>query len=541
MMSKMRSAVLLSCFALGNAQMYMPNLYKGAPKLEEVVNTGIKEKQPTLTVQEPGLCDTTVKSYSGYFDTSPDPPGDSRKLFYWFFESRNDPKKDPVILWLTGGPGCSSMLATLAENGPCKIGKDGKPELRDHSWNSNASVVWVDQPAGTGFSVGNNSGHMYESIVADQMYGFLQAFFKHFTRFWTNDFFVTGESYGGHYVPSVAHRVWQGNREGGGIMINLQGLAIGNGMTDPEEQFKWFPEMALDGGKKYGGTAPGVYKDSDAPFKVMNSSVDPCVERISMCKTEQTYDACADAMGFCSENVIGQYSQSGMNTYDQRIKCAVPPLCYDFSAETKWLNSAEVQKALGVSKAWESCNDAVNGQFMGDWMMRYDWTLPKMMEDNIRVLIYAGDCDFICNWLGNKHWTLKLDWPHRHAFNKAADDDYMVNGKAAGRVRQVKNFAFMQVFQAGHMVPLDQPDASLQMINDFIFNKLSAHAQPHHDGWLPHGLSTGAVAVIIIVSILFLASVAFIAVKRPCCKQARQGRSVSVDGTALSSDVGGRA
>merc|ERR1719183_2391167 len=106
-----------------------------------------------------------------------------------------------------------------------------------------------------------------------------------------------------------------------------------------------------------------------------------------------------------------------MNVYDQRIACAVPPLCYDFSAATAWLNSADVQKALGVSKIWKSCNYAVNDQFHGDWMLRYDDVLIPMLNDGVRVLIYAGDCDFICNWIGNKHWTLLLDWPHKDEFN----------------------------------------------------------------------------------------------------------------------------
>merc|ERR1712187_594831 len=97
--------------------------------------------------------------------------------------------------------------------------------------------------------------------------------------------------------------------------------------------------------------------------------------------------------------MIGPYQQTGMNVYDQRIKCKVPGLCYDFSGASAWLNFAEVQKALGVSKKWESCNYAVNAQFSGDWMQRYDTMIPDMLASGIRVLIYAGDCDFICDWL----------------------------------------------------------------------------------------------------------------------------------------------
>jgi len=468
-----RALVLFSCFALGCSQLLVQ------PEVNEetityMLKLGAEQAEVSLTVQEPKLCDTSVKSYSGYFQTSKE--SDGRKLFFWFFESRSAPASDPMVLWLTGGPGCSSMLATLAENGPCSISSDGKSTVNNpYSWNTNANVLWVDQPAGTGFSVGSNPGHMYESTVEDQMYGFLQAWFQHFSQYQKLDFFVTGESYGGHFVPSVSHRVWQGNQQKEGLYINLKGLAVGNGLTDPVEQYKWYPEMALNGGKSEGGTAPGVIDEATA--KQMQSQVQPCVDKIAQCTSNATYEACMEAQSFCNGVFIGPYQQTGMNVYDQRIKCKVPGLCYDFSSETDWLNSANVQKQLGVSKKWESCNFAVNAQFQGDWMLRYDNKLIDMLGFGVRVLIYAGDCDFICNWLGNKHWTLKLDWPHNAGFNAAEDKPYMLSGKQAGRIRTAHGFSFMQVYQAGHMVPMDQPEVALQMINQFITDKLDTPSE----------------------------------------------------------------
>lgn len=464
-----RSSVFCLCAVFGHAQLLVqPTVSEET--LAHKIKLGDVDVEVSLTIQEPKLCDSSVKSYSGYFQTSKD---SDRKLFFWFFESRNAPSSDPLVLWLTGGPGCSSMLATLAENGPCTVSSDGKTTVNNpNSWNTKANVLWVDQPAGTGFSVGSNSGHMYESIVEDQMYGFLQAWFQHFTQYQKLDFFVTGESYGGHYVPSVSHRVWQGNQRKEGLPINLKGLAVGNGLTDPLEQYKWYPEMALNGGKSEGGTAPGVVDAATA--QQMQSQVEPCIAKIAQCTSNATYDACVEAQSFCNQAFIGPYQETGMNVYDQRIKCKVPGLCYDFSMDTAWLNSAQVQKELGVSKKWESCNYAVNAQFQGDWMLRYDTKLINLLGSGIRVLIYAGDCDFICNWLGNKHWTLKLDWPHNDAFNKAEDKPYMVNSKEAGRLRTSNGFSFMQVYQAGHMVPMDQPEVALQMINQFISGKLDS-------------------------------------------------------------------
>lgn len=94
-----------------------------------------------------GLCDDTVASKSGYYKVE---GSKNLNYFYWFFESRSDPTNDPVIIWLTGGPGCSSILALFAENGPCSVNADGTGTINNpYSWNSNANIMWVDQPAGT--------------------------------------------------------------------------------------------------------------------------------------------------------------------------------------------------------------------------------------------------------------------------------------------------------------------------------------------------------------------------------------------------------
>jgi cathepsin A (carboxypeptidase C) len=84
------------------------------------------------------------------------------------------------------------------------------------------------------------------------------------------------------------------------------------------------------------------------------------------------------------------------------------------------------------------------------------------------VLIYAGDYDFICNWLGNQAWTLALEWSGKGAFNAATPTSWVVGGAAAGQVRVAGGLHFLRVFKAGHMVPHDQPEAALQMINTFI-------------------------------------------------------------------------
>merc|ERR1719174_1618139 len=96
-----------------------------------------------------------------------------------------------------------------------------------------------------------------------------------------------------------------------------------------------------------GGTAPGGITDTDT-YNKMKAAIQPCQDKIANCTGEDTYDACAEAQDFCTGAFVGPYAASGMNVYDQRIKCEVPGLCYNFSAEEQYLNSADVQKKLGV-------------------------------------------------------------------------------------------------------------------------------------------------------------------------------------------------
>jgi len=96
-----------------------------------------------------------VKQLSGYYSVN---SNRSENYFFWFFESRTDPSTDPLIIWLTGGPGCSSQLALMTENGPCTPTADGLDTvLNPYGWNNNSNIMWIDQPAGVGYSYGDVS------------------------------------------------------------------------------------------------------------------------------------------------------------------------------------------------------------------------------------------------------------------------------------------------------------------------------------------------------------------------------------------------
>jgi len=113
-----------------------------------------------LAEATPTLCDPNVQQYSGYFHLSTSGILSAKNYFYWFFESRKAPKDAPIVLWMTGGPGCSSEVALFGENGPCSVNAAGNETMPNpHSWNSAVNLLYIDQPAGTGFSYGLGLDH----------------------------------------------------------------------------------------------------------------------------------------------------------------------------------------------------------------------------------------------------------------------------------------------------------------------------------------------------------------------------------------------
>eukprot|EP01060_Flectonema_neradi_P031494 TRINITY_DN4798_c0_g1_i1.p1 TRINITY_DN4798_c0_g1~~TRINITY_DN4798_c0_g1_i1.p1 ORF type:complete len:447 (+),score=117.97 TRINITY_DN4798_c0_g1_i1:48-1388(+) len=415
-----------------------------------------------INTVNPTICDPNVKQYAGTYSID----SGKKDYFYWAFNARNSTAETKTILWMTGGPGCSSEVALFYENGPCHVNKDGTGTVNNpYSWNNNANLIYIDQPAGVGFSTGTMDDKD-EKGVAEDMYQFLQALFKDHPE-WNTEFYIFGESYGGHYAPATAHRVWEGMQSGEGIRINLAGLGVGNGLTDPEIQYNYYGQLAYNFSISY-QNHPIVTLST---YESMQSAIPNCIKEITKCNNGGSALTCEYAQQVCNAAEISPYSQTGMNPYDIRVKCAVPPLCYDMSNIDTYLNTKSTQEALGVNAKWESCNFNVNRQFAADWMKNYQDQIPDLLANGIRVLIYAGEVDFICNWLGNKAWTLALPWPGKAAFNAAQDHPWNVQGTQAGIARTAQNFTFLQVHNAGHMVPADQPLNAVTMVEQFLAHK----------------------------------------------------------------------
>ncbi|RHY28017.1 hypothetical protein DYB32_006329 [Aphanomyces invadans] len=404
------------------------------------------------------FCDTT-KQESGYIQL---PHKVNDNYFYWFFESRSNPEKDPLVLWLTGGPGSSSIFALLTENGPCTIDANLNTVLNPHSWTNHANVIWLDQPTDVGFSYGDNKDDDHNEVdVGRNIYAFLQGFLKKHPQFKSHPFFITGESYGGHYVPSAAYYIVNQVPGQGEVKINLKGISVGNGLTDSVIQIPYTADM-VDNAYNITLVAP----DKVPALKDAAEAVGKLVRACQTTKNEN--QTCVQAQENWYNLVVAPLTEtSKRNPYDIREDCTNGCIDYMRYGE-RFLNSPVVQAKLHVNKMWVESTWRVYQDFSVDFMKSYAQYVPNLLASGVRVLIYAGDADLMCNWIGNEAWTKKLEWPGKAAYNEARVKPFMVKGKKAGEVRSSHDLTFVRVYNAGHMVPMDQPEVSLALINRFF-------------------------------------------------------------------------
>ncbi|CAI5511371.1 unnamed protein product [Closterium sp. Naga37s-1] len=438
------------------------------------------------TIVQPMAGTPDISHTAGYFKIK---ARRDTRLFYYFFESRNDASTDPLVLWLTGGPGCSSAFALLYENGPYQLDTDKttliwndngwdmvsfasnivfldqpvgtgfscsdllfasapaappvpcltvspvplprrptssfwasewarassalcppfpvssllwalSPSLSPPSQASNiifldqpaSNIIFLDQPVGTGFSYSNDGQkRSTQRGVSKDAYQFLQAFLDAHPELRTRPFFITGESYAGKYIPTLAARIVRANKVGKKPRINLQGMAIGNGLTSPHTQSMSYARFA------YKNKLMSYWK-----YRELKARGRACQLTDLMCGTQGKV-TCITAFLVCGwyfNQIVSQSGNGKVNYYDVRKPCVHDSGCYDFSAGNAYLNSAEVKQKLGVKKEWRDCDDSVYFAMLMDFERDETEHVSYVLNNGLRVLIYAGEKDFICNWIG---------------------------------------------------------------------------------------------------------------------------------------------
>ncbi|KAH9992500.1 serine carboxypeptidase [Russula compacta] len=423
----------------------------------------------SVRIKQSHFCDTSVNAYTGYIDF------EAKHLFFYFFESRNHPDKDDVIFWTNGGPGCSSSLGLFMELGPCRVtNATDDPMFFKESWNSNANVFFVDQPIGVGFSYAEHGQSVSTSEEAAQdIAAFVAIFFEHFPSFKGRAFHMAGESYGGRYIPLFASAVYDQNTflvEKGLTPVNLTSVIIGNGITDPFTMTDAYYYMTCTP-----SSVPPVLDISSCIR--MKKALPRCKKWLKDGCVDQ-YDEmnCRAAATFCSIELEEPYFATGLNYYDISRPCGDPAsLCYPvITTIAHFLDRPDIRAILGVDprvpEKFSSCSTKVGMAFnaAGDHLHSSMDYVGALLARQVRVLIYVGTYDWICNWVGNEAWTLALEWHGQRDFAALPLREWQVDGHVAGKTRSAHGLTFATVDAAGHMVPYDKPTEGLALINRWL-------------------------------------------------------------------------
>ncbi|KAE8268864.1 hypothetical protein A4X09_0g3474 [Tilletia walkeri] len=434
-------------------------------------------------------CDPTVKSWTGYIDTI-----DGKSLWFQFFESRSDPKKDPLLLWTNGGPGCSSAIGLFQELGPCRVPlRNGAmpsgpaingTEFNEWSWNSQSSIIFIDQPVDVGFSYSRFGVHTYNADQgARDLYAFLRIFFDAFPRFAENESVITTESYGGRYAPRYASEIVDRNaevvhkaaRKGEEVdrrkLINLKAVAIGNGLTSPAEQMTSEFDMLCT--RKGGAKTPYLPIGACKRMEVWKKKCDKILPIV--CQENFSQDECQMHIDACQDEISGPYAATGRNPYNVEDDCKAgiqPNLCYDVVGDIRqYLDRPDVRELIGAASVeqignFTTCNWDVNSGFerTGDEIVDNVGYASGLLERGIRMLFYVGKLDLSCNWVGNKRWLFNMDWYGKEKFLAAENRGWVVDGEIAGETQSAEGLTWATILGAGHMVPYDKPVQAKNLI-----------------------------------------------------------------------------
>lgn len=400
-----------------------------------------------------------------------------KALFYWFIDTTNDinlPEADiPITVWLSGGPGCASGgLATFFENqAPMVINKaTGALEPSKGPFTAFSRMIWLDSPCGVGYSTcGTGPADTTTEEAADDFYAFLQAFMEHFPQYSSSRVGISAESFGGTWAPTFAYRIFEANRGTkpmGKYRINLYGIEIGNGLTDPTYQYPQYSHLAYEWCKVVKGEPCVTYEQ----YQQMRADLPACIELIAQCTKNNVTAVCDTATSYCNAKQMNPYMENGWNFYDIRRTGN-----YDMNYITTFMNRRDVQMSLlGQTWNWQSCNMSVNSVFSRSWEHDRTAQVIEMLEGGIRILVLGGMDDFAVNWLGCKAWAINLPWSGQSDFTSTPDTMWFTNEKPAGFARSVATkggkmgFSFVGILNAGHLVPHDQPYNMQQMMIHFV-------------------------------------------------------------------------
>ncbi|KAL9115433.1 MAG: hypothetical protein Q9227_000754 [Pyrenula ochraceoflavens] len=412
-----------------------------------------------------------LKMHAGHIEVDHD---SNANLWFWHFKNRHIANKQRTVLWLNGGPGCSSMDGALMEIGPYRLQDDHTLRYNDGSWDEFANLLFVDNPVGTGYSYVNGNAYLHElPEMAAQMVTFLEKFFGLFPEYEMDDIYIAGESYAGQHIPHIARAILDRNKEAGKTKWNVAGLLIGNGWISPPEQYQAYLSFAYQADLLQGGSEKA--KDIEG--------------MMSRCNNELSKPGAADKVdvGMC-EGILNEILSvtrkddgSCYNMYDVRLTDSFPSCGMNWPPDLKdvtpYLRKQEVVDALHVNPdkrtGWTECSGAVGGAFSASDSMPSIDLLPALLEDDIPIALFSGDQDFICNHLGTEEFINNMEWSGAKGFESspgvwAPKRDWTFEGEPAGLYQEARNLTYILFYNSSHMVPFDYPRRTRDMLDRFM-------------------------------------------------------------------------
>ena len=444
--------------------------------------------------------------YSGYLNTSIR----GNELFYIFTPAQTAQNKSlPILLWLNGGPGCSALFGLLGEIGPvCTDLYSNNFTYNPYSWNLNYNLLFIDSPAGVGLSITYNKTQEWnDTKVAQSLYFALKDFFEEFSDYKNNDFYLTGESYAGVYIPNLAKVILESEDED---KVNLIGVLIGNGITDWNVDYinavndfsynhaiysKEEYENYLNECKNYNFLNESNVLPFDPPnvthkcneilqkFNDLYNQVD-VYGIYRKCKKVQnnnnnfTYrktilKSINRRKKFYVENILMKKYNLSFNIINKEnineLEPAIdfsPICCQDDPTVENFLNSPLTRKKLFIENStqnWTQCNGDVYMSYKeGDSLFFYQDFMQKF--PNLRVWFFSGDADACVPTLGTLRWINELNLTVDEEWRK-----WKIDGQQVGMIQKYTNgLVFLSIKGAGHMVPQDNRKVAKVMIDAFV-------------------------------------------------------------------------
>lgn len=431
----------------------------------------------------------TFNQFSGYLTVQ-----NTKQMHYWFVESINKPSEDPIAFWTNGGPGCSGLLGFLTEQGPFRPNADLTLSFNPYSWNTISNMVFIESPCGVGFSYSDNSDdyHTDDKQTAQDNYLLIQAFLDRFPQYRTNKLYITSESYGGHYMPTLAKQIVDENKNGSQPILNFQGFAVGNPATTSQSTLPasvetyyghqiiskplWDKFDAICNKEHMNIT---VFEDCEYLYLAMYkdiSGLNPYAIDYPVC-LDSNLKYGRNQRKMLIENSLGAITNSDIVRQIKQVLKLEPVDGYEPCADdymTSYLNQDSVKAAIHVKQSivWADCSRSLRykqSDGLHSMTPYYNYLIDG--NYNLNILVYSGDDDTVCATIGTQSWI----WDLGYQVSKTKWEAYSVNGQTAGYITKWKNtkLALATVHGAGHEVPTYKPEVALYLWSQYLNDELT--------------------------------------------------------------------